>query len=357
MCWLILGGRSNGLAVARALGCPSNVYVLDCSPDKPVSVFSQYVKEVFIIGSEFQCVASFLDDFLSIKEAVLIATDDWWLYQVSKYKEFSDKKFYGFFPDRLMLDLILDKKALYEFFSDCVVVPKIVDPADAIDLEGYIVKPRISFNEAGIIEKGINSFDKYKGLGVDVVVQENIDAPLDAHLSICGIRVGGRILYPFFSRKIMEYPSPMGTATMVQNINDPFLMEKLLECGQVILSRLDYKGIFELEFIVSQGQLWFIDFNPRFWLQHGMAINVGINYARLYSELSKDIVPISSLMEKSKVSKKLVWLHEGAPLSFIKSNNKLGILWMLITSKITFAHFKITDMKPFWYFLICKLRR
>lgn len=356
MRWLVLGGRANGLGVARALNNPSNVYVLDICERKPVTACSRYVKEIFLIDRTYPSVASFLDRFLSVEAAILIATDDWWVYQISKYQESASGKFYGFFPGIKECDNFLDKTKLYSILKIDVDIPAIVNPVDIKSFEGFIVKPRLSFDEKGVIEKGINSWKKYHALGVDVLVQEHIPAPIMSHLSVCGIIINGKIICPFFSRKVMEYPSPMGTATMIQNVTDQLLRDELLKCAKKTLLKLDYTGIFEVEFIESQGKYWCIDFNPRFWLQHEMASLIGINYARIYSELSLNPNQMKFLDLMPNYSKRVVWIHEGAFISFINARNKLKIISILISSKISFAHFKLNDLGPFWCFLKCKLK-
>lgn len=353
MRWLVLGGRANGLAVARALKRPKDVYVVDICKEMPVAAFSRYVKECFLIDNDFSNVSSFLDEFLSCEKAILIATDDWWVYCVSKYKALPGKSFFGFFPDVCLMERILDKKSLCELLENIVEMPKLYEAEQHAHIKEFVVKPRVPYDEKGIVKKGANNVAKYERIGVRTLIQECISAPMHCHLSVCGISIDGVISSPFFTSKLMQYPNPMGTATMIKSVHDEALKHSLLEKASCVMLKLQYSGIFELEFIASAKGLILIDFNPRFWLQHGMASLAGINYAKLYS-----ILCIGEGCEEDVHvdERKLVWLHEGAMLSFFKARNKLDVLKALHSSRLTFAHFDFSDMRPFWRFLRCKLK-
>lgn len=358
MRWLILGGRANALAVARALDRPELVSCVDLEGASAVVASSRYISRLHTIAADTGSVHAFLDEFLAAAPAILIATDDWWLYQAAVYRESAGKPFYGLIPESRELKVLLDKQALYARIGDAVRMPPMLDPQESNRSSRAVVKPRLPFDETGIVLKGLNDVSQYQQRGIDCIVQQKIDAPLTAHLSVSGLADRGKLFVPFFSRKILEYPSPMGTATMVQNIQDATLMSRLREAAELVLARTLYTGIFELEFIEANGELWLIDFNPRFWLQHELAIGLGINYALLYSRASQQGFASMPVESDAGAAKRLLWIHEGAPLSFFKAGwrEKLRVLRLLFGAKPLFAHLRFDDPKPFWYFLRCHLK-
>lgn len=141
---------------------------------------------------------------------------------------------------------------------------------------------------------------------------------------------------------------------MVSTIDSKELIARLEVLAQQALRHLDYEGIFELEAILQEGELWLLEINGRFWLQHAMGSNRKVNFSRAYAEALLGNVPASSTLNADKV----VWIHEGMPVAFLKASraSKIdAIKTMFGKGQWIFAHFNRKDYMPFIEFIKCKL--
>jgi hypothetical protein len=71
----------------------------------------------------------------------------------------------------------------------------------------------------------------------------------------------------------------IGSAIAVETINDKW---NLTEKSISILNKLDFTGPFEMEFIVMDNKVLFLELNPRFWLQHAIFLNNGNGLIKRY---------------------------------------------------------------------------
>jgi predicted ATP-grasp superfamily ATP-dependent carboligase len=82
------------------------------------------------------------------------------------------------------------------------------------------------------------------------------------------------LLY-FNTQKIRQLPKRSGTGIVVKSI----VNHDLTEPSKVLLKQLGFSGISEIEYKrdFRTGKYYLIEINPRFWDQHRLSLNFGLN--------------------------------------------------------------------------------
>lgn len=349
---IVLGGRANGLAIARGL-CRENLEcdVLDFDPRVVCSV-SRAVTRFHRSEADDASITGLLTALLEDRNGVVYSTDDRWnAYMTRNCTALQAAGALFPFSSAAAIDLVADKLALSQLAAGIVDVPEthLYDttspPADSI------VKPRFPFSGFAIRKKGASADEVVDahGRGEEFVVQKRIDAPLRSHFSLCGLRTD-KILGGLVYAKALEYPHPGGTSTLSVIEEDTQLNGQLLTRSEQLLGRLDYQGPFEIEFIrcESTGRLFVIDINLRFWLQHELGRLLGVDYAALYRQWLSG----QKLNDPVRLPGRVAWVHEGFPLSLSSDwRNSWVAMRELLGRRWLFAHLRIDDLRPFWRLL------
>ncbi|QWF16042.1 hypothetical protein [Lysobacter capsici] len=283
---------------------------------------------------------------------VVYSTDDRWNAYITRNR--SGLRGAGAlfpFSSATAINLVADKLALPSLADGIVDVPEtrlyeqMAVPVDSI------VKPRFPFNGLVIRKKGasVGEIVEEYGRGEAFVIQKRILAPLRSHFSLCGLRTN-KILGALVYAKALEYPHPGGTSTLSVIVDDAQLHDQLLGLSEQLLDRLRYQGPFEIEFIRCEGSgnLFLIDVNLRFWLQHELGRLLGIDYAALYRRwLSGE-----SVSDPIRLPGRVAWVHEGFPLSLVLdyASARVAVREML-GRRCLLAHLRRDDPRPFWRFL------
>ncbi|AOV08785.1 hypothetical protein [Sporosarcina ureilytica] len=90
------------------------------------------------------------------------------------------------------------------------------------------------------------------------------------------------------SKKTLGSTATMATGAVIETIRDP---SNLIERTNYILNELKYQGPFELEFFyeVADDKYYVLELNPRFWMQHGIFIDLYDNaLIKRYLQLDKE---------------------------------------------------------------------
>lgn len=112
-----------------------------------------------------------------------------------------------------------------------------------------------------------------------IVVQEIIETNKPI-LSVCSFSVNGKIVNQFGYEKLRQHPNRFGTGTYLRSTS----IEGHRPVVESILSRLDYTGISEIEFIhdPKTGTDRVIEMNPRTWKSVHFATQCGQNLVAQY---------------------------------------------------------------------------
>lgn len=181
-------------------------------------------------------------------------------------------------------ELIMDKPKFLQFVKENTSIPvpfaysfdqidKIQYPAFAKAKSSFMDDAKISLKKQVItnqkeLEKYIQTASIHGVSREDIEVQELLSTEARHNVSISGWYEND--FHQFFqTQKILQHPPKAGNGDVVKLMDlDPTL------AGQTndLLSKLNYHGPFEAEFVKEQnGERYkLIEINPRFWMQHGL---------------------------------------------------------------------------------------
>ena len=214
---------------------------------------------------------------------------------------FTDERFHETFAEEALLprlrnarffvgslvhtETILDRYAFYQFIAqrDLGDVPRTLagesDPWAVFPVKFFfrfkrsweglkktarvrLIEDRISF------DRMISQLRSSGYTEKDWCYQEVLSISAQHNVSISGWHEQSNHAY-VASRKVMQHPPKTGNGDVCEIIDPP---PGLLETTEKLLVALDYRGPFELEFVLDQnsGAYKIIELNPRFWMQHGL---------------------------------------------------------------------------------------
>lgn len=357
---IILGGKCNALALARALAIKEiDSYLVD-NIAQPIAANSKYIKKFFYYDNDIDNLIKLMSDAFGDSKKILYPTSDYWLeFIVINKKKLEVNGFLFFDNNSDIIDSLINKLLFYQNFSSKFLIPETADFCGSIQGE-YIVKPQKSFQQGVCINKGFSQYKKNTIPHDYLIKQALVDVDLEHHYSISGIAYQGEIKTVIVTRKELEYPHPGGTATMISTVKDRTDYKELVQIAESFLGLIHYSGAFEVEVLKEQERFWLLEVNARFWLQHIMPLTEGINFAIIYRRLlmEEEIGGATSLYYFND-KKNLLWLHEAAIVSFIKASfpkkwSVIKIIFSRLTS-ISFGYYFKGDIKPLLEFIKCRL--
>src|SRR5690606_22863430 len=149
-------------------------------------------------------ILNLLLDLTQTEPAILYPTDDYWAEFLASHDAELPANRFLFFRSPAAVAIAQDKLRIFELLRGRVLQPH-TQLWDGTFRTDRIVKPRSSFFEGAVVEKGARgeAIRKNAERGIQYIEQDRIDATLDKHYSIYGISFEGTILYPHAARKIM----------------------------------------------------------------------------------------------------------------------------------------------------------
>lgn len=138
----------------------------------------------------------------------------------------------------------------------------------------------------------VRVFDETSRLGFSVIVQEEIEGPVDRLVAIdFQAGEGGALGLYHTGRKLRQLPYDYGTCTFGRSEPVPEIVEP---CRRLIAS-LRFRGIGNIEFKERGGRHYFIELNPRPWMWIRMAAVAGRNLPlAAYRDLRGESPPVPS---------------------------------------------------------------
>ena len=174
-------------------------------------------------------------------------------------------------------------------------------------------------------------------------LQEWIDGSLSNIISVCGFhdsKKNYRNLTTVVKKIKFNSDFLRGSAKAVETINDDW---QLTEKTTSILNKLDFTGPFEMEFIVSKNKNFFLELNPRFWMQHAIFLKNGNGLIKRYLNLDNKQDHLNSKIDN------IIWID---PMELISSIIKLKVNYLLFVIKTLFISQKQLIMFPSFPFAL-----
>jgi len=291
---LILGEYINALGIARALGKHKiPVFVYDDHP-YPICRYSRYCRRLKVdLLKEKNNLNVFMD---RLKEGyTLIPTDEKWVCFLSRNKKLLESKFDVLVPEWNIVEYCYNKKLSYEVAKNAgIPTPILYGINDDIQFPVF-VRPCMSYKNNLKMPRGykVNNREellkRYKEMASIVgeeyvLMQEIIDGGAKNNYSFASYFKEGRFHGKFCSRKLKQYPGEFGTGCVVEPINDEDIKKKLEDYAFKFLNWVGFYGISEIEFMYDRedDQFKFIEINPRIWMQHRLASELGVDFLEIF---------------------------------------------------------------------------
>lgn len=322
-------GYYGTLAAARSLGrLGVDVTVIDPERAEP-ALWSRHVK------ARFRCppiadTARFIEWLLRFGERqpghVLYGTSDELCFVLSLHRDELAKSFLLYQPDLSVLSSILDKGLLMEqaravgintpetwlLDSEAAVETAVreargmlmIKPRTQILLETH-VKGALVAADVSAVRAEYARFVQYNRYGQAVrdhladatrpMLQRFYPEALNGVYSLAGFRDrSGRQFAVLGANKVLQRPRTMGVGLCFEAAP---VEQDLAAKVELLLARLGYYGVFEIEFIRAGGRSLLIDFNPRFYAQIGLDVVRGLPLPQLaYVAASGDEAEVERLI-------------------------------------------------------------
>ena len=292
---LILGEYINALGIARALGKHKiPVLVYDEHP-YPICQYSRYCRRLKMNSSKEKDILNVFMDMVK-GGYIIIPTDEKWVCFLSRNKDILESKFDVLVPEWNIVEYCYNKKLSYEVAKNTgIPIPILYGINDDIQFPVF-VRPCMSYKNNSKMPRGykVNNREellkRYKEMSSivgkeNVLIQEIIGGGAKNNYSFASYFKEGRFYGKFCSRKLKQYPSEFGTGCVVEPIIDGNIKKKLEECAFKFLKEIGFYGISEIEFMYDEkddDQFKFIEINPRIWMQHRLASELGVDFLEIF---------------------------------------------------------------------------
>jgi D-aspartate ligase len=299
---------------------------------------------------------------------ILSPASDAFVLFISRNREALAPYFRFNLPSPDVVEAAIDKRKLYEMADEVGVAhahteyPTTMDEIhrikDDLDYPVYI-KPyhshlwQLAFPGTG---KGIKAFspaelergfERVLAAGQEAMVQEIIQGPASNIQSVRAyIREDGEVLAAMANRKIRQFPSEFGRATLAQSFHDP----EFLEMGLKFFRDIEFRGFGLIEFKRDErdGVLKATDLNPRWLKSVNMGLAAGINFPLLHYQDLAGMNPDPQMAYRDGV----YWLETIGDLatawSMLRAGEvsplQLGRKWLGVRGHAVFA---MDDWGPF----------
>lgn len=285
MCTVIVIGvdHTNTLGVIRSLGEAgfSSIFINETIPDKYNSFVhsSKYIKQYYEVNSANDGINLILEYFGSstnTKHVIIPTTDTSAMAIDQRYDELSKYFIVGSVNhDQGKLTKYMDKEEIRIFANSIgFTVPKswILNCAERIDIPNDVEYPCIIkaiksalgrkdvkiYDNVSDLKEGLNDLSKDCPL---IQIQQYIKKDFEILVNGCRLKSGKTILSCVL-KKIRHYPYGFGhysygyvSPDIGKYINPALLSE--------LITRLNYYGLFSIEFIVANGVPYFLEVNLR----------------------------------------------------------------------------------------------
>ena len=295
----VLGMGVNGLGVTRSLG-EAGVRVTGVEVSRWAPEFFWRYCEPLVCPSPATEPARVLKLLLAAGEkldrpAVLLPASDAFVLFLSRNRAELGRRFLFARPPPSVSEALVDKWLQHQMAEGAgIPCPRTFlaeSVTDIARIKGEIeypafLKPRVShlwapvFGNKGFRIDGPADLDarlaEIAPSGLGVIVQTIVPGPNTSHYQVRAyIDASNRVLGLFVQRKIRQYPTDFGNATMVESV----CARDAAELGAALLQRVHYRGLGVIEFKrdTRTGELALIEVNPRPGLSNFLATRCGVN--------------------------------------------------------------------------------
>lgn len=167
---------------------------------------------------------------------------------------------------------------LYDLSNSWIKYPFVIKPINVIEWKrvfnnkGFVIN-----NDDDLIQARLELSQKPPS---HFLVQTMIEGDNSLNYEVNSLYLPDGRLFMHTIRKIRQYPDRFGTATCIESFSNPDV-EKLAE---QLIRKMNLYGFTNIEFKYNSAdkQYYYIETNPRVWLQVNFSMKIGINFPLLY---------------------------------------------------------------------------
>lgn len=294
---IILGNHIQALGIARlAAKLGLSVHLFN-NYSLCVTRFSNTCNQFILFHDQDDLLDKLIETGKSDKKALLIPTNDYLVYFISKNYDLLSKRFYLSTPDPNITQFCYHKKYTYKKALELnISIPESYFPESTEDINTIknklpypvIIKPAImhSFftltgkkvllcrNQGELIENYITMSSVIPK--DEIIIQEMVPGGAKNLYSYGSFAADGIIYGGFAAHRSRQKPMDFGISSCyVRTVNSPALKE----LAEKFLYGINYFGFSEVEFMYDErtGEFKMLEINPRFWKWHSIANRLGIN--------------------------------------------------------------------------------
>jgi predicted ATP-grasp superfamily ATP-dependent carboligase len=312
---------------------------------------------------------NFVVNWIKSKETlsfVLIPTSDKYVHLISKFRNHFENIAKFILPDYSVIDNLLDRKRQFDLAAENGIdVPKIYgDHTTKLDslLDNITlplaIKPlninswKEKFTNKGFLIHELEDFKKtyelVKSKNVDFLIQEVIEGPNTCNFEVNTLLLPSGEYFQHSIQKLRQYPDRFGTATSIKVLKNSEIEKSALN----LLNSIKLLGFSNLEFkyCEKKSKFYYIETNPRVWLQVNFSKKIGLNFPMIYYNfLIKNEIPVSNF----EIKKSGVWVDFFPDILYwvrYRKIHKIGLFaflksWFPLKSTGVFS---LRDRKPFF---------
>ncbi len=320
---VILGLYDTGLAAVRCLGrLGIDVIGYDYDSSQP-GFFSRYCRAVHC-PNPTENAQAMLDLLLQNADtpnlSILFPCSDEFVLFVSRNRDALKKSYLFLLPEHAFLETLINKDSQSTIVQTLgIPVPNSI-PAESLDqaeqsmnkiaypvfikpVQGHLWQKHYD-NKGFVANNHIELLGFCRQIfsqGIKVIIQAIIPGPASNNWEVSAyVDSKGRLLGEFIIRKIRQYPSDFGFATMTVSARNP----EVEELGRKLLEGLAWRGFINMEFKYDPHDKTykFIELNPRVWQQVNHAEKLGLNFPLMQylDMLGKENEPVKTYREGVK---------------------------------------------------------
>ena len=375
---VVLDLSANGIGIVRSLGRKGiSVFAFDTEP-KYRNGRTRYADckacphPVYEEGALLQLLLELRHKFT--RKAVLFAGADDYVAFISKNRDVLSEHYHFLLPEPSMIDAVLDKRSTYELalkhnipcpktlivgkdsrFEDFIgqmTFPCILKPVYSADFRRRLNKKAIVIDREDELKQ---KYLHYSQFG-ELMIQELIPGGEDQLYGVATLFDDDmNLLAVFTGQKLHQFPPYFGSGSLVRSMRD----EEFATAGIAFMKGLGFKGFGKLEYKLDprDGQLKFLEINPRTWYWHSLSQACGVDLPYLYylSVTGQNPQPVTE--QKTGVK----WLYLVRDFLAFREKQKNGEVtlfeWLKsLTGKKDYALFAWDDPMPFFRISLSFLR-
>lgn len=316
-----------------------------------------------------QCLQNLRERFE--QPAVLFPSGDLNLEIVSNARESLADGYLFPFPEKQLVDLILDKNLFYRFANDNGInIPPTFFPSDLAEVEAFapnlrypcLIKPSVAnipWRQKGwkiLLAHNRSELLVFYEEAVKIqpllVIQEVIEGPDSAlHFSLTYANRQSECLAMFTGRKLRQYVPHYGISSLAESRWYP----EVDQMTRDILRKMGYSGYASIEFKkdLRNGKFYVMEVTGRTWYPHALSEICGVNLPWLAWASLTGEEPLPQMPSQREGVK---WMDEINDLRSAWKHYRDGELTVLewldsYRGELHFGHYRRGDTAPFYAML------